>query len=104
MIKAIALLLSIACFAFAEADKPNFLFILADDLGIKDMSVEGSTLHETPHIDSIANEGMRFTDCHSSSSVCSPTRYGLLTGINPVRTGVLNTLLAKGKPIISEKE
>ena len=59
---------------------------------------------KTPHIDQLAKEGLSFTDAHSAASTCTPSRYGLLTGINPVRTGVLNTLLAEGKPIISEEE
>ena len=88
MMKSILFLLSLASFAFAEADKPNFVFILADDLGIMDMSVEGSTLHETPHIDSIANEGMRFTEGYSTCQVCSPSRASIMTGKYPVNHGI----------------
>ena len=51
------------------ADKPNILFILADDLGIKDLSCEGSTFYETPHIDSLAISGMRFTNGYSTCQV-----------------------------------
>lgn len=64
-----------------EAAPPNIIFILADDLGYGDISAFcDSNKIKTPHIDQMAAEGMRFTDAHSSSSVCTPTRYGLLTG------------------------
>ena len=88
-----------------DASKPNIIIILADDLGYGDCGAYNAESRiKTPHIDQLAGEGMLFTDAHAAASTCTPSRYGLLTGINPVRTGVLNTLLAKGKPIISEKE
>ena len=59
--------------------KPNLIFILADDQGYGDVSHAGG-LAPTPHIDHLAREGMRFTDAHTTSSVCTPTRYGILTG------------------------
>lgn len=62
-----------------EASKPNVVVILADDLGYADVSCYGGKI-QTPHIDRLAASGMRFTDAHSTSSVCSPTRYSLLTG------------------------
>ncbi|MGA0904219.1 MAG: sulfatase family protein, partial [Opitutales bacterium] len=58
----------------------------------------------TPNLNQLANEGIRFTDAHAASGTCTPSRYGLLTGINPARTGVLNTLLARGKAIVSKDE
>jgi arylsulfatase A-like enzyme len=60
---------------------PNIVYILADDLGYGDISVNNpeSKIH-TPHVDSLAGQGMRFTDAHAPSSVCTPSRYGLLTG------------------------
>jgi arylsulfatase A-like enzyme len=60
--------------------KPNFLVILADDLGYQDVGFQGSPEIRTPHIDSIAAGGMRFTDGYVSGPMCSPTRAGLLTG------------------------
>ena len=57
------------------ADKPNVVFILADDLGYGDLSHAGGRA-ATPHCDRLAREGMRFTDAHTTSSVCTPTRYG----------------------------
>lgn len=65
--------------AGAEVSKPNVVIILADDLGYADASCYGGKI-ATPHIDRLAAAGMRFTDAHSPSSVCTPTRYGLLTG------------------------
>jgi arylsulfatase A-like enzyme len=70
------------------ADKPNILFILADDLGIKDLSCEGSTFYETPHIDSIAHSGMRFTNGYSTCQVCSPSRASIMSGQYPARIGI----------------
>jgi arylsulfatase A-like enzyme len=65
---------------FAEERwKPNIVVILADDLGYGDVGCYGGKI-ATPHIDRLAATGMRFSDAHTSSSVCSPTRYGLLTG------------------------
>ncbi|UBM58697.1 arylsulfatase [Marinilongibacter aquaticus] len=61
--------------------KPNILYILADDMGIGDVSLYNPDAKtQTPHIDQLGKEGMRFTDAHSPSSVCTPTRYGILTG------------------------
>jgi arylsulfatase A len=60
---------------------PNIIYILADDLGYGDVSIYNSDSKiQTPNIDKLANEGMRFTDAQSPSSVCTPTRYGILTG------------------------
>jgi len=65
--------------------KPNVILINADDLGYGDLSCYGATKVKTPHIDRLAKEGMRFTDAHSPSAVCSPSRYGLMTGQYPLR-------------------
>jgi len=69
----------------AETTKPNVILIFADDLGYGDLSCYGATKVQTPHIDKIASEGRRFTDAHSASAVCTPSRYGLLTGEYPFR-------------------
>jgi len=72
---------SLCAFAARAADKPNIVFILCDDLGYGDvrcLNPDGRI--STPNIDRLAREGMIFTDAHSSSAVCTPTRYGLLTG------------------------
>jgi arylsulfatase A-like enzyme len=66
----------------AEIDKPNIVYILADDLGYGDVHVLNPERGKiaTPNIDRLAKEGMAFTDAHGGSSVCTPTRYGILTG------------------------
>jgi arylsulfatase A-like enzyme len=79
---ATALVLTLAWAApGGAAEKPNVLFILADDMGIGDVScLNPKSLWQTPHLDRLAREGMIFSDAHSSSGVCTPTRYTLLTG------------------------
>ena len=61
-------------------NKPNIIFIMADDMGYGDLSCYGATKIQTPHMDRVASEGIRFTDAHSSSAVCTPSRYSVLTG------------------------
>ncbi len=62
------------------AAPPNVIVILADDIGYGDLGCYGATKIKTPHLDSLAKTGMRFTDAHSPAAVCTPTRYSLLTG------------------------
>jgi arylsulfatase A-like enzyme len=69
----------------ADVTKPNIVIILADDLGYGDVGCFGATKIKTPNIDRLAREGMRFTDAHTAASVCSPSRYGLMTGRSPWR-------------------
>jgi arylsulfatase A-like enzyme len=84
---------------------PNVIIILADDLGYGDCDpFNSSSKIKTPCLSKLAEEGLCFTDAHAASSTCTPSRYGLLTGINPARTGVLNTLLSRGESIIGEEE
>jgi hypothetical protein len=64
----------------AAPAKPNILLIYADDLGYGDVSCYGATRVQTPNIDRLAREGVRFTDAHTSSSTCTPSRYSMLTG------------------------
>jgi arylsulfatase A-like enzyme len=64
----------------AAARRPNFLFIMADDLGYADVSCYGRRDYQTPHIDGLAREGMRFGQAYANSCVCSPTRTALITG------------------------
>ena len=77
-------LLSLTVTASA-APKPNFILILADDLGWTDLACYGSKLYETPNIDQLARDGVRFTQNYSACTVCSPTRAALLTGKYPAR-------------------
>lgn len=77
--------------AFASAatpERPNILFIMADDLGWMDTGVYGSRFYETPHIDRLAGRGMRFTNAYSANPLCSPTRASILSGVYPTRVGL----------------
>ena len=69
-------------------DRPNIVFILIDDMGWKDLTCTGSTFYETPNIDRLAAEGMRFTNAYASCPVCSPSRASVLTGKYPATVGV----------------
>ncbi len=88
------------------ADKPNIIFILADDLGYGDVNCfhPESTI-PTPHLDLLAAEGMMFTDAHSGSAVCTPTRYGVITGRYSWRTETLKRGVLSGysPPLISQE-
>ena len=80
--------------------RPNIVFILADDLGYGDLSHAGGKA-ATPHCDRLASEGVRFTDAHTSSSVCTPTRYGILTGRYNWRSSLKKSVLSGvSKPLI----
>ncbi len=68
--------------------QPNVLFILADDLGWRDLGCYDSPFNETPNIDKLATQGLRFTQAYTAGAVCSPTRGSLMTGKYPVRTRV----------------
>jgi len=79
------------CWSQSQAknlDKPNILLIVADDLGYADLSSYGSNDIETPHIDKLVNSGMKFSNFHANSSVCSPTRASILTGFYSDVAGV----------------
>jgi arylsulfatase A-like enzyme len=62
------------------AEKPNIIYVITDDLGYGDLGCYGATKVKTPNLDRLASQGCRFTDAHSTASVCTPTRYALLTG------------------------
>src|SRR3954468_20741157 len=91
------------CGAAMAAEKPNIVYILADDLGYGDVSSFNaeSKIH-TPNIDRLANQGMRFTDAHSASAVCTPTRAGILTGRYPWRTRLKSGVLYGWSPHLIE--
>ncbi|MDR1271337.1 MAG: sulfatase [Planctomycetaceae bacterium] len=73
--------------------KPNIVFILADDLGVMDIGAfNPNSFYETPNIDRLASEGMKFTTAYAACCVCSPTRYSIMTGRYPVRSGITNFL------------
>ena len=70
---------------YSEQNQPNVVFIFVDDLGYGDVGCYGATLVQTPNIDRLATGGRMFTDAHSASAVCTPSRYALLTGEYPLR-------------------
>jgi arylsulfatase A len=80
---------SLVGFALAQTPpaRPNIVFILADDLGWRDLACYGSAWHETPNLDRLAREGMRFTTAYASAPICSASRASLLTGKSPARLG-----------------
>lgn len=79
-------LMFLFCGATAVAEqRPNIVIIMADDLGYGDLRCYGATKIQTPNIDALANQGMMFRDAHAAASVCSPSRYGLMTGRLPWR-------------------
>jgi arylsulfatase A len=86
----------------AQSDRPNIVIILADDLGYGDLgSFNKQSKIPTPHLDKLAREGLRLTDAHSPSSVCTPTRYGILTGRYPWRSRLKSGVLPPfGAPLI----
>ena len=79
----------------SEIQRPNILFILADDLGYADLSCMGSTYYETPHIDKIAEAGITFSDGYAACQVCSPSRASILTGKFTARHGITDWIGAK---------
>ena len=86
------LLIGLLAVAAPVHAKPNIIFILADDLGWADLGCTGSTFYETPNLDRLAKEGMRFTDAYAAAPVCSPTRASILTGKYPARLGITDWL------------
>ncbi len=87
--------------AQAAGTNPNIVLILADDLGYGDVSCyNAQSKVPTPRIDQLAREGMRFTDAHSPSTVCTPSRYSLLTGAMPFRAGRVPVFVGPGGPCV----
>ena len=79
----------------AKEKKPNVVLVLVDDLGWADLACYGSSLYETPHLDRLAREGMRFTDAYAACAVCSPTRAAVMTGLYPGRIGITDWIRAR---------
>jgi arylsulfatase A-like enzyme len=103
MNKFLIILLFSAAFAASgqhhKQDKPNIIFILSNDVGYGDLSCYGAKAMQTPNIDNLASKGIRFTHAYACSSICTPPRYGLLSGQYPRRRN--DTGIARGDaPII----
>ncbi|HSI32906.1 MAG TPA: sulfatase-like hydrolase/transferase, partial [Tepidisphaeraceae bacterium] len=95
-----ALLLVLPALASAQpaARPPNVVLILVDDMGQTDLGVYGSKLYETPHIDRLAAQGVRFTSAYSACTVCSPTRAALMTGKYPARLRITDWIAGHKRP------
>ena len=89
------------CASAADTAKPNIIFVLFDDLGWgQPQSYNPESALRMPNFDKLATQGMRFTDAHSAAAVCTPTRYGVLTGRYPSRIGQFGVLETWSPPII----
>ena len=78
--------------------RPNILFVLVDDLGWMDLSVQGNPWYPTPNIDRAAAAGLRFTDYYAPSTVCSPSRAAMMSGLSPARTGITDFIPGHWRP------
>ena len=98
---ALTLFLSLSTLA---SQSPNLIIIFTDDQGYEDLGCFGAPKINTPHIDRMAKEGMRFTDFYVANSVCSPSRAALLTGCYPDRVGISNVLFPRHKEGLNPAE
>ncbi|UCS94448.1 sulfatase [Echinicola marina] len=107
-------LISLAIIAFGlfsceqeEQQAPNIVFILVDDLGWADLACYGSEFYETPNIDKLASQGMRFTSAYAASPVCSPTRASIMTGKYPSRIDITDWIPGqdpKGRKLLGPQD
>lgn len=86
-----------------EVKKPNIIFILADDLGYSELGCFGNTFNETPNIDKLAQNGIKFSNAYTAQTVSSPTRAALMTGLYPARTGIIDYLRPDDSKHLDEK-
>jgi len=93
----------LALLVIGQAKPPNIVFILADDLGWAELGCYGNKFNETPHLDRLAREGLRFTQAYAAAPVCSPYRAALLTGQYPARVGILDYLRPNSENGLSTK-
>src|SRR4051812_35157062 len=95
----------IACFHFAGLNqaatppvaKPNFIFVLIDDMGYGDLSCYGGKRGQSPQIDSLAREGIRFTQFYAGAPICSPSRTAFMTGQSPARWHITSFLASRAE-------
>ena len=85
-------------FAQTAKTKPNIVFILIDDLGWSDLGCYGNKFNESPNIDKLASQGMRFTDAYAACPVCSPTRASIIAGQYPARVGITDFIPGHQRP------
>lgn len=86
------------------AEKPNVVIIFVDDMGYGDLAAYGATQYQTPHLDRLAKEGMRFTHFYAAQAICSASRAGLLTGCYPNRVGFSGALSPKAETGLNPAE
>ena len=104
MLRILSILSAVIAAASVYADNPNIVFIMADDLGYGDVACYNpDSKIPTPNMDRLATEGRRFTDAHSPSGVCTPTRYGVLTGRYAWRSRLKSGVLGGYSPPLIEK-
>ncbi len=84
--------------SLVSAAQPNIIFVLVDDMGWTDLGCFGSTYYQTPNIDRLAAQGMRFTDAYSACTVCSPTRASVMTGQYPARLHITDWIAGHKRP------
>jgi len=82
-----------------NAKKPNIVFLLIDDMGWKDLGCYGNKFYETPNIDKLASQGMKFTDAYAAAPLCSATRASILSGKYPARVGITGAFTRASRPI-----
>jgi len=99
-----AIVLLTFVFRLSAADRPNFIVVLADDLGYGDLACYGEPDVHTPNLDKFASEGIRLTHCYSAAANCSPSRTGMMTGRNPWRVGVHNWIPMLSPMHVGENE
>jgi arylsulfatase A len=97
-LKIMALAAFATCVPSRAATKPNIIVMLVDDLGATDLGCTGSTFYETPHLDRLAREGLRFNQSYSACTVCSPTRASLLTGKSPAALRLTDWIVGHVNP------
>jgi arylsulfatase A-like enzyme len=86
------------CLTASAAEKPNVVFFLADDLGWTGLGCFGSDLYETPNLDALAADGMKFTNAYAACTVCSPTRASIMTGMYPARLRLTDFIAGQNRP------
>lgn len=94
----LALALMAAVSLKAQDRPPNIIFVLIDDMGWTDLGCYGSKYYETPNIDQLAKDGMKFTQAYSACTVCSPTRASILTGKSPARLHITDWIAGHNRP------
>ncbi|MEX0330195.1 MAG: sulfatase [Puniceicoccaceae bacterium] len=100
------LLLAPLLYGSPKTDTRNVIIVLVDDLGWADLGCYGSTFHDTPNLDALAAEGIRFTQAYAASPVCSPSRAALMTGRHPVRVDITDWIkgFVKKDPLLQTPE